>query len=352
MSRLFFLSMFFILYSCKEATDLVNPSPTGEKIIFEVPENFPPIVYDLTKNPISEEGFELGRALFYDGLLSRDGTVSCGTCHQQGAAFTHHGHDLSHGIEGRLGARNASSLQNMAWQTSFFWDGGVHHLDLQPISAIENPTEMDEDPQNVLEKLRNHPDYPTKFRRVFGEEGINTENFLKALSQFTLMLVSANSRYDKYIRNETENEFNEDELAGLALVRQKCTPCHNTDLFTDLSYRNNGLDTLNKQDRGRYEITFNQQDRFKFKVPSLRNIARTAPYMHDGRFNSLQKVLNHYSHEVTDSPTLDPLLKQNKQLGIPLSEQEKKQIIAFLQTLTDYELLENPMFYEFNATIN
>ncbi|WP_337043916.1 cytochrome-c peroxidase [Emticicia sp. 17c] len=312
--------------------------------LFKVPANFPKPVYDFSKNPITNDGFELGKALFYDGNLSRDGTISCAECHSQSYAFTHHGHDLSHGIDNKIGIRNAPPIQNMAFQKEFFWDGGVFDLDLFSIAPIENPVEMDEKLGNVLDKLRKQEKYTTLFQKAYGSKDITTERFLKALSQFMLTLVSANSRYDKYVRKEAGGTLTSDELEGLEIFKQKCASCHSGELFTDHSYRNNGLPVYNKDDTGRMRITAAETDSYKFKVPSLRNIAVTAPYMHDGRFYSLDTVLNHYSDGVIDSKTLDAALKQNQALGIALNKDEKLKLIAFLKTLTDDEFLKNKRF--------
>jgi cytochrome c peroxidase len=311
----------------------------------DAPVNFPSITYNTQKNPVTTKGFELGRSLFYDGILSRDGTISCGSCHQQGAAFSHRGHIVSHGIDDKLGTRNAPPIMNLAWQKYFLWDGGVHDLDLQPVAPIQNPVEMDEKLERVLDKLRNHESYPDKFDQAFGSNEINTERLLKALSQFMVTLVSGNSRYDKYKRGEGE-VLTSDEIEGLNLVQQKCASCHSTDLFTDLSFRDNGLDETTKTDYGRYAITLKETDRFKFKVPSLRNAEVTAPYMHDGRFRNLDMVLDHYAEGVHNNANLDPLLKQGDVLGISLTKDDKARIIAFIKTLTDQQFLRDVRFSE------
>lgn len=312
--------------------------------LFSVPANFPKPVYDFSKNPVTKEGFELGKTLFYDGDLSRDGTVSCAECHSQSYAFTHHGHDVSHGIDNKRGIRNAPPIQNMAFQDEFFWDGGVFNLDLFSIAPIENPLEMDEKIGNVLEKLRKKEKYATLFQKAYGTKEITTERFLKALSQFMNTLVSANSRYDKYVRKEAGGTLTGEELSGLAIFKQKCGSCHSGELFTDQSYRNNGLAVYNAEDTGRHRITQKDSDKYKFKVPSLRNIAVTAPYMHDGRFYTLDAVLNHYNEGMIDSPTLEPVFRNEKKLGIPLSTDEKTKLIAFLKTLTDDTFLKDKRF--------
>lgn len=338
--KLFIISVLvFLGAACSSITQEIKPTD-----LFTVPANFPNSVYDFAKNPITQNGFELGRELFYEGDLSRDGTVSCSECHSQASGFTHHGHDVSHGIDNLRGMRNAPPIQNMAFQNEFFWDGGVFDLDLFSIAPIENPVEMDEKLGNVLEKLRKKEKYTTLFQKAYGSKEITTERFLKAISQFMNSLVSANSRYDKYVRKELGGTLTEEELAGMEVFKQKCASCHSGELFTDQSYRNNGLAVYNADDTGRARITQNEKDNYKFKVPSLRNIEITAPYMHDGRFFTLEAVLRHYNEAVNDSPTLDPSLKNGQKLGIQTTADEQKKLIAFLKTLTDNEFLKNKRF--------
>lgn len=312
---------------------------------FKQPSNFPVPVYNLAGNHITQAGFELGRKLFYEPRLSRNHTISCGDCHIQTSAFTHHGHDVSHGIDDRLGSRNAPPMMNLAWHTTFMLDGGVFDLDLQPIAPITNEVEMDETLDNVLKKLRDHPQYPALFKKAFGSEEITTAKMMKALSQFMVMLVSDNAKYDKVMRKEGET-FTAEEQAGYVLFQEKCNTCHKEPLFSDYSFRNNGIGVGPNSDEGRYVITLNAADKYKFKVPSLRNLAYTAPYMHDGRFYSLDGVLDHYAAEVQDMPTLDPLFKQNGKPGITLTAEEKKQLLAFLNTLNDKEFITDKRFSE------
>ena len=334
----FFSLLFVSLSSCKKEDD-------NKDIVFEVPANFPSPTYNFSNNPVTKAGFELGRKLFYDPMLSRDNTISCGSCHIQTAAFTHHGHGLSHGIDDLLGKRNSPPVMNMAWSETFFWDGGVHNLDLVTPNPIENPVEMDLKFSIALDKVRSKEEYRKMFKAAFGSEEVTSAKFLQAMSQFMNMLVSANSRYDKYVRGEGET-LTSDELEGLNLFKQKCSSCHTTDLFTDNGFHNNGL-SLSFADSGRYSITLNPNDMGKFKTPSLRNIEKTKPYMHNGSIGSLESVLNHYASGVKQSATLDPLLQQNGQLGIPMTEDEKGKIILFLKTLTDTEFLKDRRFSEF-----
>jgi cytochrome c peroxidase len=330
----------FIIFACSSNDQIepesVKPQP---EVLFKQPSNFPEPTYAFGKNPVTPDGFELGKALFNEPILSRDNTISCSECHNQSYAFTHHGHDVSHGVDNRVGTRNAQPIQNMAWQKEFFWDGGVGDLDLFSVAPIENPLEMDERLGNVLTKLRASTKYPALFKKAYGSTEITSQKFLKALSQFMVSLVSANSRYDKFIRKEGVI-LTVEEQEGLNLFKQKCSSCHAGELFSDQSYRNNGLNIQGSKDEGRFLITENPTDRFKFKVPSLRNVEVTAPYMHDGRFYTLEEVLRHYSVGIKQSPTVDPLVKN----GIALSAVEQSKLIAFLKTLTDREFLTNPKF--------
>lgn len=326
------------LFSCQK-DDRPDTAPAEENITFTKPAHFPEPAYRFTDNPITTAGFALGKVLFYDGALSRDGTISCASCHIQANAFTHHGHDVSHGIDDRLGIRNSPPIQNLAWSTSFFWDGGVHDLDLQPIAPIENPVEMDDKLGNVIDRLQRDNRYQQLFEKAFGSPGVNSTRMLKALSQFMLVLVSADSRYDRYLQGK--EGFTVTEQRGLAVFEQKCAACHKPPLFTDNSFRNNGVAPRSYgTDSGRYNITLLDEDLFKFKVPSLRNIALTAPYMHDGRFGSLESVLNHYDNGFYNTPTLDPLFRN----GFSLTAADKQDIIAFLKTLSDKGFITDRRF--------
>lgn len=345
MKKLFFYTIVLgLFFSCSKDEEQYKNLP----IDFKRPSNFPEIKYNLDANPLTEKGVELGKKLFYDGKLSSDEVVSCAFCHQQKFAFTHHGHQFSHGVDDRQGTRNAPPVQNMAFQSEFSWDGAAFHLDMFSIIPITNPDEMDETLTSVLKKLRNDPVYKKLYFEAFENGKINTDNTLKALSQFMVLMVSSNSKYDKYVRKEDGVDFSEQEKKGLASFKNKCASCHTTDLFTDDAFRNNGL-PVNPQinDLGRMRVTLEEDDKYKFKVPSLRNIELTAPYMHDGRFGSLKSVLNFYSNGVTNTQNLDPILKHNDgSIGIKLSSEEKENIIAFLKTLTDEEFIKDKRFAE------
>lgn len=326
---------------CKDNDD-DDPTPTNEVISFQVPAGWPQPVYQFTDNEVTNDRFYLGRRLFYDPILSRDSTISCGSCHLQAGAFSHIDHKVSHGIDNLNGTRNAPTIYNMAWMTSFFWDGGINHIEVQPIGPIENVVEMDETLGNVVSKLQANSNYRNLFLKAYGSDSITSQAMLRALAQFMAVMVSSNSKYDKFMRGDAGVSFDAQELNGLNLFRQKCASCHVEPLFTDMSFRNNGLDSVFTADEGRAHITLDPNDLGKFKVPSLRNVEVSYPYMHHGKLNSLEKVLDHYASGVKNSPTLDPLLTG----GIALTTQDKADIIKFLKTLTDNQFLSDPRFSE------
>lgn len=339
---LFGLAIVLLSMTCFEpATE--NDVFKLDDLSFRMPKKFPKPHYRFEHNKLSKEVFELGRYLFYDPMLSRDNSVSCAACHQHFAAFAHIDHKLSHGIEGKFGTRNVPALQNLIWQESFMWDGGINHLEVQAIAPITSPIEMDESLANILLKLKASEKYRNLFQKAYHDTIINSERLLKALTQFTGLMISADSRYDRYLAKK--DTFSLTEKQGLKLFEAKCASCHTAPLFTTNAYENNLLPvdtTLN--DYGRYLITKNEADRGKFKVPSLRNIARTYPYMHDGRFRNMKELLNFYGSLYLQNPS-DPRLKQ---IG-NLSADEKKQLTAFLNTLTDYEFIYNRNFDDPNG---
>jgi cytochrome c peroxidase len=323
---------------CKK--DTIDPR-TWQPVTFTVPQGWPAPAYNFENNTLNYNGFVLGRKLFYDVRLSRDSTVSCGTCHQQFASFAQLGHDLSHGVDNKLGTRNSPMLANMAWNTSFFWDGGVNHLEAQPINPIQNPVEMDLKMADAVARVRAAAEYKEYFANAFGDETVTSQRIFRAMAQFMGAMVSSNSRYDKYVRQENGGTLTANELNGLAVFRQHCATCHKEPLFSDFSFRNNGLVPHAVNDSGRAHITRDPADLYKFKTPSLRNIAVTSPYMHDGRLKTLEAVLDHYTGGVTAMPTTDPLAT-----NIKLTDTEKKDIISFLKTLTDSTFMNNSLFAE------
>lgn len=314
-------------------------SITQKDVAFHIPKGFPQPFYDFKKNIPTQAGFTLGRKLFYDPILSKDSSISCGFCHQRIAAFAHIDHALSHGINGLIGKRNVPPLQNLVWNNSFMWDGRVNHLEVQPLSPISNPIEMNETIGNIIKKLQRNKEYVELFKDAFNDSVVNSRNILRAIAQFTGLMISADSRYDKYIRKE--DTLSAAELRGLQLFRDNCAQCHKEPLFTDNTFRNTGLvmDT-NLRDSGVAAINGQMKDFMKFKVPSLRNVERTYPYMHDGRFRNLKQVLDHYTQKFSPESHADPILVK----GMQLTEANKSDIIAFLKTLTDDTFLHDRRF--------
>jgi cytochrome c peroxidase len=335
---IFLFSGSLLIEACSK-NDRSGGTLSTSMLKIEQPSNFPPPNDIFKDNPITNEGFELGRKLFYDGRLAKDGLVSCASCHQQFAAFATFDHDLSHGINNQFTLRNAPGLFNLAWHKELHWDGGINHLEVQPLAPITAPNEMGESIESVVQKLNSDTRYREMFRAAFGDETANSQRMLKALAQFMGMMVSGNAKYDQVIRGKAS--FTVAEQSGYTIFKDKCGSCHKEPLFTDLTYRNTGL-PLNPglKDIGRMRITRLKEDSLKFKVPSLRNVQITAPYGHDGRFFSIGAVIDHYRMSIQDGPTVDPLVK--KKLSISLNE--KADLIQFLNTLTDNEFIHDKRF--------
>ncbi|MCP4520895.1 MAG: c-type cytochrome [Cytophagales bacterium] len=305
-------------------------------VTFEYPKDWPKPTYTFKNNPLTEEGIMLGRKLFYDPKLSKDGMISCASCHLSFTSFTHVDHKLSHGVKDRIGRRNTGALINLAWQKDFMWDGSINHLDFQPLAPLTSEVEMGGNLDNIQKYLSSDDTYKSLFFNAFGDSIANTPNMLKAFSQFMLQFNSFNSKYDKVKRGEMS--FSESEIKGYQLFQTHCNSCHTEPLFTNNQFMNNGLtvDTT-LQDMGRIKVTGLKSDSLKFKVPTLRNIEVTYPYMHDGRFKNLPMVLLHYSQEKHQTFNIAKELKE----PIVMTEGEKRSLIHFLKTLTDKEFLYN-----------
>jgi cytochrome c peroxidase len=312
-----------------------------DHFVMEYPDYFPLPQYQFGNNVLTREGFELGKSLFFDPILSIDSIVSCASCHAQVHAFADHNTALSFGIFNRVGIRNSPAIINAAWHTSFMWDGGINHIEVMPFGPITNEVEMGEDLANVVSKLNRHKEYSRLFAETFGKRPVHSQQVLYALAQYMSMLISCDSKYDRVRQGKAA--FEKEEEAGYIVFQSKCASCHQEPLFTDFSFRNNGLSVQNG-DIGRGKITLDPRDNYKFKVPTLRNITLTYPYMHDGSLRTLSDVLNHYDNGMTANNNLDPEFLQHEKTGIPLNETEKRQLLAFLQTLTDYTFISNPLF--------
>ena len=326
-----------ILDSCKKNNPPIPPQP----INFVVPPGFPAPTYSFGSNPLTEEGFLLGRRLFFDGQLSIDGNFPSASCHQPVAAFTTYYHDRSHGYNHAHTLRNAPGLFNLAWYPIFRQDGSAQNLDAVYLAHITNPNEMAESVANVIAKLKKDAAYKRMFTAAFGDGEINADRTFKALTQFVISLVSANSKYDRVLQGKAS--FSPEEENGYAVFRSKCESCHKEPLFTDFAFRNTGLAIdINLKDYGRMRVTGRPDDSLKFRTPSLRNLELTSYYAHDGRFTLPRDMLHHYESGVIRSTTLDPALAN----GIQLTTTEENDLIFFLRTLSDSAFLNNPRFRE------
>ena len=305
----------------------------------EIPPGFPSPLYQFRDNPLTREGIELGRRLFYEPRLSIDGMHPCASCHEQKAAFGTFEHDRSHGVFESHTLRNAPVLFNLAWSPFFHWDGAFTSFENEAMHPITGKLEMGDNFRSVIHKLERDPYYRRAFREVFKSPTIEPRQILKALAQFTGHMVSANSKYDQ-VKKGTAS-FTPQEQRGYQLFLTHCNSCHTEPLFTNYSFRNIGLPVdPNLNDYGRMMITGNKEDSLKFKVPTLRNVAVSSNYMHDGRFLTVQQVLYHYRFGVQQSSTLDPQLTR----GIQLTEVQTDELLEFLKTLTDSSFLRNPKF--------
>lgn len=346
--------VFAVIIACKKDTVAYEPTPYELKI----PSHFPDMPIP-AYNPMTVEGVALGRKLFYEKKLSGDNTMSCGACHSPQAAFSDP-NQFSTGIDGSVGNRNAMALINLGWDSFFFWDGRAKSLEELVLEPVENPIEMHEDWSNAISEISQDVEYRNMFFRAYGDEGINKYTAAKAIAQFIRTMISGNSKFDVIYKNANFIPLNNQEQALLATVTPQelagydlfqslngadCFHCHNGPLMRVEKFSNNGLDAT-FTDLGRAEVTGDMNDAGKFKVPTLRNILYSAPYMHDGRFQTLDDVLNHYSHNVQVSPTIDPLMEFANQGGVQLDQTEKDYVKAFLLTLTDEEFINNPDFQE------
>jgi len=351
-----------VLAACKKDPDpsvgggggASGPTPYG----LQVPSYFPPLP-PTPDNELTEEGVELGRFLFYEERLSGDNTQSCGSCHAAPFSFTDNGTPFSTGIDGIEGERNAMAPINLAWDLFYFWDGRSPTLESQALEPVVNPIEMHDTWPNAVSKLQADPAYEQLFLRAFGTTQIDSMLVAKALAQFMRTMVSYNAKYDRVLRGE--EAFTPEEQQGFFLFQAEggfppdvpggqggadCFHCHSLGgaMFTDHQLHNNGLDSV-FSDLGAGGVTGNPADMGRFKTPTLRNVALTAPYMHDGRFQTLEEVIDHYDSGGHPSPTIDAFMKFTTG-GLQLTAQKKQQLLAFLNTLTDVEFINDPDFQD------
>ena len=331
------------------APAISRPSPVKPLYL---PEKFTPYRFTMSgtfpipelprDNPLTEERVALGKALFNETALSRDGTLSCASCHVANFAFTD-ARRFSLGVRGQKGTRNSMPLFNLAWKTSFFWDGRAPSLRAQALMPIEDHTEMDETLDRVTAKLAATKEYPPLFAAAFGSPEITSEKIGLAIENFMLTVTSFDAKFDRALQGKIT--LSEAEKRGFELFMTEfdprtgqrgadCFHCHGGPLFSDHQFHNNGL-APDEADTGRHRITHAESDRNKFATPSLRNVARTAPYMHDGRFATLDEVVAHYSTGVKRTATLDPNLAKHPEGGLHLSAEDQRALVAFLKTLTE-----------------
>lgn len=351
---LFFLMVLTFLFSCKKNGEIANYEQTPYNL--ELPSHFPDMEIPIN-NPLTVEGVELGRHLFYEKKLSGDNTLSCAGCHSPKAGFSDP-RQFSTGITGQQGNRNSMALINLGFQKFFFWDGRASTLEDQILEPVPNPIEMHQSWKQSIVKLQDDPKYRLAFAKAFNTDQIDSLLTAKAIAQFLRTMVSGFSKYDVMYKKQYNeplspkeqalyNQVTNEEKAGydlfLSLNGGDCFHCHNGPLMHINLFSNNGLDTEFK-DPGLGGVTHKASDMGRFKVPTLRNISATGPYMHDGRFATLEEVIEHYSSGVQQSATIDPNMQFADQGGVQLDAFEKELIKKFLLTLRDEEFLNNPKF--------
>lgn len=354
MKTVFLLLLVIIsVLSCRkdELSESVAPTSYDLKLPPIIEQYLPPMDIP-TDNPLTVEGVELGRKLFYDTKLSADNSQSCASCHAPASGFTDPD-QFSTGIDGEVGNRNSMPLVNLGWAKELFWDGRANSLENQAFGPVVNPIEMHNTWVNAVSTLQSDDIYPELFKRVFGTSEIDSVKVVKAIAQFERTLISGNSPFDKYLRGEVTGMTDQEELEvyqGFSLFMDEtkgdCFHCHGDSympLWTDNLFHNNGLDAT-FTDNGLGSVTGNSNDNGKFKTPTLRNLKFTAPYMHDGRFSTLYEVVNHYSFGLQNSSTIDPLMKNVDNGGVALSPAEKILLIKFLESLSDESFITNPDF--------
>jgi len=342
----FVLLVVALVSGCNQPDD--NDPYITTPYVLQIPQGLPPMdAFIPLNNPMTVEGVALGRKLFYDPILSGDNTQACADCHKQETGFGD-ARRFSEGIDGSFGNRQAMTIINMGWnQFGFFWDGREATLEDQALKPVTNPIEMNAKWLEVEAKLNVNADYKLLFKQAYDVDYIDSLTVAKAIAQFERTLISGNSRFDKWY-NQQAIQLTESELRGFILYNGEgadCFHCHGLGgLITDNRFHNNGLDTDFSADEGRFLFTGNDADKGKFRTPTLRNIEFTAPYMHDGRFQTLEQVVDHYSHDIQASATIDPLMELVGNGGAQLTQQDKDDLIAFLKTFTDDGFLSNPQF--------
>lgn len=349
------MSMVLVIQSCKDDDSSEPTKVTLDETPYVLEYGSLPTPNIALDNPLTVQGVKLGRMLFYEKMMSKDGSMACASCHLQEFAFSDTA-QFSIGVEGKPGGRQAMAVFNMAWnENEFFWDGRAHLVRDQSLGPIQDKLEMNETLENVIAKLSATQQYKDQFTRAFGNDDITSEKMSLAMEQFMNSIVSYESRYDDFLLDtmvysdsekrgkdlffDEYNEFFPDESGA------DCAHCHAGANFENDKYANNGLDSDGSfADDGRENVTKDAKDKAKFKITSLRNIELTPPYMHDGRFKTLEEVVDHYNGGLKASSTLDLALEQTRGTGLRLTGEDKKDLVAFLKTLTDKNLTTDPKF--------
>lgn len=334
--RFFFIAV-SILFCCSAVYKIVE-----KPYVLNVPEGFPqPLIPE--NNPLTHARIELGKKLFYDTILSADKSLSCASCHAQTLAFSD-GKQKSVGSNHALADRNSMPLINLAWSNAFFWDGGVSSLELQVLKPLTSPNEMNLPLEQAIIRLNADKNYKKLFRKAYGTDP-DANTLFKSIASFERTLISGNTKFDAYFYRKDPSAFNESELRGYKIFfsgeKVHCGSCHSGVNLTNNTFQNNGL-SLEYPDQGRYRITGKESDKGKFKVPTLRNIALTSPYMHDGSLKTLEEVIDHYNTGGNSHPNKSEHVHIHK--GMRLTTQDKKDLINFLHTLTDIEFITNKAF--------
>ncbi|WP_312696154.1 cytochrome-c peroxidase [Sphingobacterium mizutaii] len=332
--------LFFVLgflSSCQDREEIEEIPFDNPELPLEIPMDFPAMNSSVQGNKPTKYGVELGKMLFNEKRFSGNNTISCASCHRPEKAFSDE-NPKSIGVYNRVGLRNTPPVQNMAFMRHYNWDGNILQLEKQPLVPIITHEEMNSSIMEVIGKLRDDPTYKEMFRKAFGDEQITADRIYKSIVQFEYTLISANSKYDR-VMHAAKERFTDSEERGLRLFEAKCKSCHSTGLFTDQTFRNIGFPVNpDTEEAGRARVTGDPKDWMSYRVPSLRNIEFTAPYGSFGQFKTLKDVLDYMDQGVLYAENLDPIFKANGN-RLPMNEEEKADIIAFLKTLSDHSFV-------------
>jgi cytochrome c peroxidase len=359
--KLFYLTSFFLiisfagffLISCHKSPPPEPYEPTPYQI--EIPYGFPTNLNIPPDNPMSVEGIELGRTLFYDGRLNgrthSDSLMSCFSCHKQANSFeTGLPRPYPFGVTGQSTHHAMLPMINLVWNMGTFgWDGSVGSIEEDVLVVISAPSEFDSSPEKVVNTIKNIDGYPELFQKAFGTNDVTVDRIAKAIAQFVRTFISSNSKFDKYLRGE--EQLSPEQLRGFVLFTTEegadCFHCHGgsgNPLFTTNKFYNNGKDSVFADPYDRFGVTGDPMEIGAYKATTLRNIELTGPYMHDGRFETLEDVIEFYSKHLINTPFIDPLMHHIINGGIQLTPNEKSDLLAFIKTLRDEEFLTNPAF--------